>query len=227
MDRYERWLKRTTPWLTGLALLSLATFVLSAALGRSEVFTNPVNYAAWAGFAIDYAVRLYLVEDRLRFVRTHPLELLAVAVPAIRSVRLLALFGRITLVARRARSERLLLSTALVVTGVVLVGAGLVLTAERDAPGANIQSFGAAVWWAISTVTTVGYGDVYPVTARGQIIGSGVMVIGIGTMGTVTAALAYRFIAGPEPEDSGSDVSARLERIEAQLDELTRALRER
>lgn len=225
MERYHRWVRRTTPWLTGLALLALVDFVLASAWGRVP-FNSPVNYAAWAAFAIDYGVRLYLVDDRLRFVRTHPLELLAVAVPAVRSVRVVAIFSRITVVARRARSDRLLISTALVAVAVVLVGAGAVLDAERGAPGANIHTYGGAAWWAVTTVTTVGYGDEYPVTPEGQVIGGAVMVIGIGTMGTVTAALAYRFISSPETSDDPPP-DPRLERIEARLDELTELLRDR
>src|SRR5215203_4730436 len=191
MERYHRWVRRTTPWLTGLALLALVDFVLASAWGRVP-FNSPVNYAAWAAFATDYGVRLYLVDDRLRFVRTHPLELLAVAV------------------------------------AVVLVGAGAVLDAERGAPGANIHTYGGAAWWAVTTVTTVGYGDEYPVTPEGQVIGGAVMVIGIGTMGTVTAALAYRFISSPETStDPDPPPDPRLERIEARLDELTELLRDR
>lgn len=225
MDRYHRWVRRTTPWLTGLALLSLVNFVLTSALGRTLAFTDPVDYVAWAVFAVDYGVRLYLVQDRWRFVRTHPLDLIAVAVPAIRSVRVLAVFSRVAIVAQRGRSERLLITTTVVALTVVLVAAGAVLSAERGASGANIHSYADAVWWAVNTVTTVAYGDRFPVTPEGRIVGGALMVIGIGTMGTVTAALAYRFVTNPEPGDVPAD--PRLERIEDRLDELTELLRDR
>lgn len=225
MDTYHRWERRTTPWLTALALLSLVNFVLAAALGR-QPFTSPVDYVAWLAFAVDYAVRLYLVENRTRFVRTHPLDLIAVGVPAIRSVRVLAVFSRVAVVAQRGRSERLLISTAVVALTVVLVGAGAVLDAERRASDANIKSYADAVWWAMTTVSTVGYGDRFPVTPEGRVVGGALMVVGIGVVGTVTAALAYRFVTSPESGDtSGPEPS--LERIEARLDEITDLLQKR
>ena len=226
MDNYHRWVRRTTPWLTGLALLSLVNFVLAAALGREQAFTRPVDYAAWGMFAIDYGVRLYLVQDRTRFVRTHPLDLIAVAVPAIRSLRVLAVFSRVAIVAQRGRSERLLISTAVVALTLVLVGAGAVLDAERGASGANIKSYADAVWWAVTTVSTVGYGDRIPVTPEGRVVGGALMVIGIGVVGTVTAALAYQFVTNPDPGDMPIP-DPRLERIEAKLNELTELLRDR
>jgi voltage-gated potassium channel len=223
---YRRWVRATTPWLTGLALLSLVNFVLASVLGSSQVFLFVIDYTAWAAFAVDCAVRLYLVSDRRRFVRTHPLDLLAVALPAIRSLRLLGIFGRITVVAQRGRAERLLISTTLVVLTVVLARAAAVLDVERRAAGSNIHSYADGLWWAISTVTTVGYGDRVPVTPEGRLIGGALMVVGVGTMGTITAALAYRFVTNPDPSDQPPH-DPRLQRIEERLDELTRLLRER
>jgi len=224
MDRYQRWERRTTPWLTGLAVMSLVNFVLSAALGRGSVFSDSVDYAVWAAFAVDYAVRLHLSADRRRFVKSHPIDLLAVVVPAIRVLRVIAVFLRIEVVAGRSRAERLLITTALVAMTVVLAGAGAALRAERSASGSNIHTYADAVWWAVTTVTTVGYGDRYPVTAEGRVVGGAMMVVGIGVMGMVTAALAYRFITTPEDPDM-PPLQERLDRVEAALNEVTLLLR--
>jgi voltage-gated potassium channel len=70
------------------------------------------------------------------------------------------------------------------------LGAVAVLDAEQNAPGANITSFGDALWWACTTVTTVGYGDRYPVTTEGRMIAVVLMVVGIGVVGAVTASVA-------------------------------------
>ena len=75
---------------------------------------------------------------------------------------------------------------------------------ERGKPGANIETFGDAVWWAMTTVTTVGYGDRYPVTGMGRVIAGAVMVAGIALLGTVTATLASWLID-----------QVRMERVEA------------
>jgi voltage-gated potassium channel len=223
---YRRWVKATTPWLTGLAVLSLVNFVLASVLGHAHAYSFAIDYTAWAAFAVDYTVRLYLASDRRRFVRNHPIDLLAVLLPAIRSLRLLGVFGRITIVAQRGRAERLLISTALVVLTVVLAGAAAALDVERRALGSNIHSYADGLWWAISTVTTVGYGDRVPVTPEGRLIGGALMVVGVGTMGTITAALAYRFVTNPDPADQPPH-DPRLQRIEERLDELTQLLRER
>ncbi|THA76112.1 two pore domain potassium channel family protein [Streptomyces sp. A0642] len=83
---------------------------------------------------------------------------------------------------------------------VLLAGAALVVPAERGAAGANITSFPKAVWWSIETATTVGYGDLYPVTAWGRVIAAVTMLAGITTFGMVTAALATWFVGRAEKE---------------------------
>jgi hypothetical protein len=71
-----------------------------------------------------------------------------------------------------------------------LCAALAVLDAERSSPDANISDFGDAIWWAVTTMTTVGYGDHYPVTAAGRLVAFGLMIGGIALLGTVTVTLA-------------------------------------
>ena len=75
----------------------------------------------------------------------------------------------------------------------VYLGAVGVLDSERDAHGANITSFGDALWWASTTISTFGYGDRYPVTTQGQVIAVGLMIVGIGLLGLLTAGFAAWF----------------------------------
>jgi len=74
--------------------------------------------------------------------------------------------------------------------------------AERYADGSNIQSFGDAVWWSIASVTTVGYGDKFPVTADGRVIATFLMVIGIGLFSALTALLAAWVMGDRKKEES-------------------------
>jgi voltage-gated potassium channel len=84
---------------------------------------------------------------------------------------------------------------ATAVLGVVtLLGAWAVVVAEHGAPRANLRTYPQALWWAVETATTVGYGDYFPVTFGGRVVAVAVMVVGITTYGMVTAALATWFV---------------------------------
>ena len=166
MTRLDRWEQRTGPWLTGLALLSFVTLVLDGLMESGTSVVLVVDIAAWATFAADYAIRIYLAEDRWSFVRSHPLDLAAVALPALRVLRLIASLARVAALAQRGLAERVMVTTTLVAMTVVIGAASTVLDAERNAPDSNIATFPDALWWAATTVTTVGYGDRFPVTAE-------------------------------------------------------------
>ncbi|MCM2575868.1 ion channel [Streptomyces meridianus] len=192
-----RWEKRTLPWMTGLALLSLVVYVSSAATESPPLLWSVIDYGIWALFAADFVLRFSLAENRWTFLKRNPLDVLALLVPSMRVLRALTIIGRLSVVARRGRSERLLASTGIVVAMAILALAAAVLQAERNAAGSTITSLPDALWWAMTTTTTVGYGDLAPVTAAGRLYGSVLMIIGIGTMGTVTAALASRLVVPP------------------------------
>ena len=102
-----------------------------------------------------------------------------------------------------------------------LVGALAVLEAERENPGANIHTFGDAAWWAVTTMTTVGYGDTYPTTLTGRVIAVFMMIGGIAILGTVTAAVASwlveRVQLATKPE---GEILQRLTELQAQVDHL-------
>jgi len=103
----------------------------------------------------------------------------------------------------------------LAATTLVFVSAGLVTVAERSAKGANIHDFGQGLWWAITTVTTVGYGDRYPTTGFGQGVAVFLMLVGIGLIGALTATIASYFV-----QERSNATDERLERIEALLTQL-------
>lgn len=109
-------------------------------------------------------------------------------------------------------------AATVVLVAVALLGSYAVVRAEHDTPGANLTTYPKALWWSIETATTVGYGDFFPVTLWGRVIGSVVMVVGITTYGMVTAALATWFV-GREQQ--------RRHRLHHAYDETARALHER
>jgi voltage-gated potassium channel len=105
-----------------------------------------------------------------------------------------------------------LLSVLLVAILVTEFGALAVLAVERGAEGATIETAQDAVWYLIVTMSTVGYGDTYPVTDLGRLIGSVIIVVGVGVFGTLTGFLANAFLAPSEAvqsvQASGSDEAA-------------------
>ena len=226
----SRWERRAEWPLTGLALLFLAAYALpilwpelpAGARAAAGVTTT----ATWIAFAGDYVLRLFLTKERLRFVRQHPLELAAVALPVLRPLRLLRLVMLLNVLSRHAGASlrgRVVTYTAGATALLSFLAALAVLDAERGAAGANIGSFQDAAWWALTTITTVGYGDRFPVTGAGRAIGAGLMLGGIALLGVVTATLASWLVQKVAAEDDSNDRDMKL-----LLDELAgevRALR--
>lgn len=135
-----------------------------------------------------------------------PLPAFLRALRLLRIVRILRVFETVgkTLGAwERIAREGSLHKIALVGGGVTFVGALLVWALERDAPGSHIADFSTALWWAIVTVTTVGYGDITPVTTMGRFVAAILMVTGIGTIGLLASTLASVLVPqrseGPSP----------------------------
>jgi voltage-gated potassium channel Kch len=102
------------------------------------------------------------------------------------------------------------------VTGIVVVASVVELAFEQHAHGANIHNFGESLWWAIVTVTTVGYGGNYPVTSGGRCVAVVLMLVGIGLIGSLSAKVASYFVEEKADEEK-ADLSCRLDRIEQML----------
>lgn len=171
------------PWLSGQ---DVGNWKLSAT--EESVFFI-MDGLIWAIFAVDLAVKIIISPARIRYVRTHWLEVLVVAVPFFRPLRIVRLFmfgSRAFFHVRRLVSVDYLLVYGL---GMVLIAATIVTSVESSA-GSSITSFPDALWWSWVTVTTVGYGDMFPVTLAGRIIATMLMLVGIGLFGGLTANLA-------------------------------------
>jgi voltage-gated potassium channel len=231
---YERWTRLTERPLLGLAVLFLLVLGLPIVFPGMPAWLLDVlgglDLAIWAAFAIDYTVRLLLVTDRRRFVLTHKIDLAAVALPALRPLRLLRLVSVAEMLAKRGRRNIAVQGGRVVAAAgalMVVVGAVAVLDAERDEPEANIDGFGDALWWAVTTITTVGYGDRYPVTAMGRVVAVALMVFGIALLGVLTASIAAWFVRVVQSSEEAAvePLEARLAALEAKVDELVDLLR--
>lgn len=207
--RRRRYEHATDWWLTGAALLFLVAYawpVLDPSMPSTFARACAVaNGVIWLAFGVDYVIRLMLAGDRFGFFRRHLLELVIVLLPLLRPLRALQIVFALARMNRRATLSFQGRTMTYVVGTVLLLGftgAVAVLDAERGASEATISSFGDALWWVAATITTVGYGDTYPVTTEGRFVGVGLMFGGIALVGVVTGTLASWFVERLRTEPS-------------------------
>jgi voltage-gated potassium channel len=230
----RRWIDRSEWFLAGVALLFLLAYawpILQPSLHRGWRRTcDTVEFAACIIFLVDYVARVWAAPNRRRYFTKHLLDLLIVALPALRPLRLLRLVILFRVINRKAAASlrgRVPLYVSISAVTLVLCGALAVLDAERHAHGSNITSFGNALWWAVVTVTTVGYGDHFPVTVQGRFIAGGLMIGGVALIGVVTASFAAWFIdrVRDDEDEIQAATNRDLEQIAARLEALTQEVR--
>jgi voltage-gated potassium channel len=202
-----------------LDLLALATLWLVVVppgdFGHDVLYiVLAFRFALSAVYGIDIVIRSALAPRHLHYALTHPLALVSVAIPPVRVIFSLRLVQSMF---RRGHLSRFLLAAAVL----VLNGAVIVYLFERHAPGSNIHTLGDAVWWSFVTVTTVGYGDFYPVTTGGRIAACFIMGTGLLTLAVVTAQVASSFVGQGSSRErpSSQDEATGREVTMAELDQ--------
>lgn len=199
-----------------------------------------VNWMIWVGFCAEYVVKLALAPNRGRFARTAWFDLVIIllsppflvpdsfqglrALRAARAIRLVRLMRAFAVGAMGLRLLRRVLHHRrfeyVLVVALVIVGLGAVgIYAVEGGTNPAVDSIGDALWWAIVTVTTVGYGDVSPATPEGRLIAVFLMVAGIGIIGVFTATIASFFFFDQNSADTVA-LEARLASVERKLDQL-------
>ncbi|MEU6578938.1 ion channel [Streptomyces sp. NPDC046805] len=211
-----RWERRTAIPLSVASLVFLGAYAVRVlAPGLPEPWRDLCWFAllaCWAMFAVNYAVCWRLSGQGLRFVPTHPLDTVALLLPLLRPLRVVRFYE--TMQRRRGQPrlslhERVIAYAGLSAVLLGFTGALAVYQQERDAPGANMRTFGDAVWWACSTLSTVGYGDVVPVTPMGRVIAVGVMACGLALLGAVTGSFSSWMLQVFSREDENRDIEKR------------------
>ena len=175
-------------------LSSYAVSILDTNLNAAErALCNVIEWGTWGLFVVDYVVEFRKSNNKHKWLARHVVDFAALMLPMLRPLRLLRIvpmlrvLNRMTVASMRGRVATYIISTTFLVG---FTAALTCLDVERNAPGSNIHTFGDAAWWTIATMTTVGYGDHYPVTTEGRFIGAALMISGIALLGTVTATLA-------------------------------------
>lgn len=202
----DRW-KQLTDWpLMVTSILFLAAYTVQVL--ASGVMSEAAGWflmATWGLFLIDYLVSLALAPNKTRWFFRNLHVLAIVALPMLRPLRILRLITLLSVLQRVAGNAlRGRVVTYVIASSCLLVyvGALAMFDAERTSPHASIQSFGDAIWWAIVTITTVGYGDLTPTTTLGRTIASGLMISGIALLGVVTATLASWLVEKVSAEET-------------------------
>lgn len=197
----------------------------SQGLDRLDTAMNVI----WVVFIADLTLRTVLAPKHIAYLVHHPLDVIAVAVPAFRVLRVLrVLTAGQWLISRgsRLRFGRTATAVFFAVAFLTYLSSLAVLNAERGAKGADIKSFGDAVWWSLVTMATVGYGDYVPVTANGRIVAVGLMVVGISLLGLVGASVASAVVTriGGRAQEGQSEVKKDLEALRTEIAALRQAL---
>ncbi len=190
-------------------------------------------------FFLNFWMRLQQAEDKLRFMRWGWIDLLA-SVPAggqaaklfrafqvlrvLRAIKSLRLIWRILF---RNRAEGIVASAATATMLLVALGALTMLLVEAPNPQSSINTPEEALWWAFVTVTTVGYGDFYPVTTEGRIVAVLLMVSGVGLFGSFAAYIGSLFVADRSEEGNREQLANReaMQRLLLQVECLTEEVR--
>jgi voltage-gated potassium channel len=227
-SKLETWEQRTEWPLAGVALLFLGAYaveVLAEPAGAAALAVRAVTLGSWLLFVLDYIVRLSLAPDRLRWFFRHLFDFAIVVLPMMRPLRLLRLVTLIAVLQRAAGHAirgRVVLYTVSGAVLLVFVASLAVLQNERGYPDAHIVTFPDALWWAMTTITTVGYGDMTPVSSTGRVIAVLLMIGGISLVGSITATLASWIVQRVADEDSAGRVvtTAHVDQLLGEIQEL-------
>jgi voltage-gated potassium channel len=190
----EKWKLSTALSFAVLALVYLASYTLEVVFKGQQLanFAAILSLGIWGAFAVDLVIRLLGSKSIATFLKTNWLEIATLVLPFIRILRIFR-----SLIA--LRGLRGFTKSRLHATGIYIVlllpfvwfsGAVAVLDAESSSQNATIQNLKEALWWSLTTITTVGYGDKYPTTFEGQLVAATLMLTGIALFSAAAGMFA-------------------------------------
>ena len=187
--------------LTLLALCFLVAFSYPAfstdISSTQKSVIDSIQWICWLAFAVDLVYGIWKAEDRKNYLKHHPLELASVLLPFLRPLRLMRVISLGGLALQKVavgRQFAITLKVAISAVFISYIAAVQITISERNVEGSNIKTFGDGLWWAITTVTTVGYGDRFPTTTEGRLLAVMLMIVGISLVGVITASVAAWFV---------------------------------
>jgi voltage-gated potassium channel len=218
------------------ALLAVAAEFFISLSPETRTILHYGDTVACGIFLVDFFMTLRRAPDKLRYLATWGWVDLLSSVPAIGPLRV-GVLGRVVRLLRVMRAIKSLRTiavfvksqraqsaflAALLVSLFLLTAASIAILKVETVPASNIKTAQDAMWWAISTIATVGSSDVYPVTPGGRLIGALVMVTGIGIFGIVSGVAAAWFLTPLEEQEDADIVELKqmIGGLQTQLSEL-------
>lgn len=182
------------------------------------------TWIIWVIYAVEYLIRLGLAEHRWTYFKRNIFDLIVVVLPIFRPLHALRAVTVLALAAKKTKDDSRVRTTVYVVAGafmITIVAALEVTEAEQGVPDTNIDGIGDGMWWAMTTMSTVGYGDTFPQSVEGRVAGVFLMFTGVAVLGVVTASLAGWFMERAEAKDgSKRGVASQLLDLRVELAEL-------
>lgn len=220
---------------TVLSLVMMAIFYLAPLPGHAREVLYFINFTASIFLLFDVGLRLFHAQSKRRYFLPLGLCDLIGSLPGIPFLRLFRVPTLLVLLrdlrhttwhelletARDWLAESTLLSGIIIAFLVVTLGGTAIVAVEAPAPGSNIKNAGDALWYAIVTISTVGYGDKHPITVPGRLIGSAMIVVGVGIFTVLTGYISTQFLVKRRRIGS-SDVDLLRHRMEALFEEQRR-----
>jgi voltage-gated potassium channel len=187
--------------LTFLALAFLVAFSVPAFLpdisSSTQAQIEIIQWVCWLAFALDLVAGVISADSKKQYLYRHPLEIASVFLPFLRPLRLMRVISFGSLAIQKiaiGRQFAITVKVAITAVFVAYISAVQITISERNVDGSNIKSFEDGIWWAVTTVTTVGYGDRFPTTTEGRLLAVLLMLVGISLVGVITASVASWFV---------------------------------
>ena len=187
--------------LTLLALAFLVAFSIPAFLpdisSSTQAQIEIIQWVCWFAFALDLVAGVISADSKKQYLYRHPLEIASVFLPFLRPLRLMRVISFGSLAIQKiaiGRQFAITVKVAITAVFVAYISAVQITISERNVDGSNIKSFEDGLWWAVTTVTTVGYGDKFPTTTEGRLLAVLLMLVGISLVGVITASVASWFV---------------------------------
>jgi voltage-gated potassium channel len=209
-----KWENVSTLPLAALALGYLALYALEV-LGHwsPDLMFDfvAVSDIIWGIFIIDFVARFFMSHHRGPFLKKNIVELISLVLPMFRAFRMFRVVIALGFIARVAQSlqARIGIYLGLILPLLIFTCSLGVYDAEHLVPGAKITSFGDSVWWAFVTVTTIGYGDYYPITVEGRMIAVLLMLSGLALVSVITVTFASWFLGRLEYDLTSKGITKR------------------